>query len=677
MAGPVMSSTMARGALDMSYGGGNVLATRSRRMRQLTGTVQPQARRGYGVKLVRGPFVRLSPHPQACQDDAQLVRYAALCRARGDRLAADLFSGAGGLSLGLAEAGFRVVLAADHDEESVETHRHHNPGLTLDCDLGDSNNVERIADLIREAKIELIAGGPPCQPFSKAGRSKIRHRVRHGLRPALDDRRDLWRSFLEVVQRARPAAVIMENVPDMALDREMFILRTMVHELEAMGYAVEERVVDTHRYGIPQFRQRLILVALRDGLAFDWPTEVPERVTVWNAIGDLPPVEGGWRPDGGADGWAGYGKPRTWFQRRMREAVPGPDRDKVYDHITRPVRDDDLRAFDLMGESTLYSDLPADVKRYRDDIFDDKYKRLDENNLSRTITAHIAKDGYWYIHPRQDRTLTVREAARLQTFPDWFRFAGPPSAAFRQIGNAVPPALGLHLGQAVLAALGTGRPKAYSTQDVAAALAGWFNDLTNPSLPWLLASTRWQVVSAETVLDRASADQIRFVWPLLARWTRPHQTAAATEELVEMGRWINRKARAERLSQLAHEHAGSPQLLDDDETATAVEGVDASALDLAILVVPTRDDDSAEEPILVGKGVLRVAARFTGDVVDRKNRLTDGRLALARMIGDDTNARDAHLGLIELANSLCRPSDPDCAACPLREMCRAASTGDV
>ena len=129
--------------------------------------------------------------------------------------------------------------------------------------------------------------------------------------------------------------------------------------------------------------------------------------------------------------------------------MDGEDADRVYDHITRPVREDDERAFELMDPKTRYSDLPADMRRYRDDIFDDKYKRLDENDLSRTITAHIAKDGYWYIHPRQNRTLTVREAARLQTFPDRFRFAGPPSAAFRQIGNAVPPLVGERLGRAL------------------------------------------------------------------------------------------------------------------------------------------------------------------------------------------------------------------------------------
>ena len=101
----------------------------------------------------------------------------------------------------------------------------------------------------------------------------------------------------------------MENVPDMALDKDMFILRTMVHELESIGYAVEERVVDTSQYGVPQFRQRLILVALRDKTVFTWPAPLPDQVTVWNAIGDLPSVEGGWRPEGGADGWATYEGP--------------------------------------------------------------------------------------------------------------------------------------------------------------------------------------------------------------------------------------------------------------------------------------------------------------------------------------------------------------------------------
>src|SRR5690606_4052947 len=195
---------------------------------------------------------------------------------------------------------------ADHDAEALETHRHLFGGFSVDWDLGDSDRVEKVAELVAAAGVELLAGGPPCQPFSKAGRYMIRDRVRKGLRDPHDERRDLWRSFVEVVRLARPRAVLMENVPDMALDKEMFILRAMVHELEGLGYAVEERVLETRRYGVPQFRQRLILIALADGLDFEWPAEEPEQVTLCNAIGDLPEVEGGWRPDGGAEGWAEY-----------------------------------------------------------------------------------------------------------------------------------------------------------------------------------------------------------------------------------------------------------------------------------------------------------------------------------------------------------------------------------
>lgn len=623
------------------------------------------------VKQVRGPFLSLPPHARSCGTPEELPRLAQGIRraSPGKRLAADLFSGAGGLSLGLHDAGFEVIFAVDHYAEAVETHRHHFPGLTVDWDLSDPATVERVGHLIRDAGIDLVAGGPPCQPFSKAGRSKIRHSVHNGLRDPHDERRDLWRSFLEIVRISMPAAVLMENVPDMALDKEMFILRTMVEELEGLGYSVEERVVDTWRYGVPQFRQRLVLVAVRDALHFEWPHEAEQRVTVDNAIGELPEVEGGWRPEGGAAGFIEYPGPKTTFQKRMRRGVVQAEEHKLFDHITRPVREDDAAAFELMDATTKYSDLPQEVKRYRDDIFTDKYKRLDAHDVSRTITAHIAKDGYWYIHPTQGRTITVREAARLQTFPDWYRFAGGPSAAFKQIGNAVPPLLAEHLGKGILSALEDSRPSAFDSRAVAEALGDWYKTREALAMPWLRATTRWQAVAGELLLDRADAQQVRLLWPVLQLWITPGSALEHSEPLRHIGKVMGREARVETLLEMASWLVKHPGALDAPEIDHAsIPGLTESTSDLAVLAVPTAGEDDSDEPVIVGKGVLRPAGRFAGEPVTNR-RMTDGRLAVARMVGGGNSFRDAHLGLIELANSLCRPSEPLCAECPLAHMC--------
>jgi DNA (cytosine-5)-methyltransferase 1 len=638
-----------------------------------------ESRRTPPHRTVRGPFLRLEPHPDACDDVPDLIRLATRLREQqpGVRLAADLFSGAGGLSLGLDQAGFRTVVGVDHYAEAVETHRHHFPGLSVDWDLGDVSRIEELAACLSAVGVDLIAGGPPCQPFSKAGRSGIRHAVRNGLRDPHDQRRDLWRSFVEVIRLVMPSAVLMENVPDMALDREMFILRAIVEELESLGYSVEERVVDTSLYGVPQFRQRLILVALRGETAFRWPAEAEHQDRLLNVIGDMPEVEGGYRPPGGAAGWIRYDGPQTSFQRFIREGVPAGDENKLFDHITRPVRPDDEAAFDLMDTDTRYSQLPEEVKRYRDDIFDDKYKRLDENNLSRTITAHIAKDGYWYIHPRQNRTITVREAARIQTFPDWYRFAGPPSAAFKQIGNAVPPLLGRRLGEAIGASLNEPSAAPSKSQEVARVLAEWHAAPASRTVPWLDATTRWQVVAAELLLDRAIGTAVELVWPVLAMLPTPTDVLGAWDFFEDIARSsaLSREARVHQVMALAEwlvEHPGALETLGSGESPIPTDLLPEAVAELATLVVPLAGEDASEEPVLATKGVVRVAARYAdAGHVEKRNKLTDGRLAVARMIGGGHTARKAHLALIEIAAGICRPK-PDCPRCPLQRTCVTA-----
>jgi DNA (cytosine-5)-methyltransferase 1 len=360
----------------------------------------------------------------------------------------------------------------------------------------------------------------------------------------------------------------------------------------------------------------------------------------------------------------------------MRHNLATEEAHKVYDHITRPVRDDDAVAFELLGANTRYSELPEELKRYRDDIFDDKYKRLDGDDLSRTITAHIAKDGYWYIHPVQNRTLTIREAARLQTFPDSFRFAGPPSAAFRQIGNAVPPRLGAVIGSGLRTALSRPQRAEFTSEELAGNLAQWFRASDCDTLPWLKAGSRWQVLSAERLLDRSPAASISSLWPLLRRWNSPRDVLLHRDELQMIAGWIGREARATAVLELAEwlANRGEPEL-DDKLMNELTSGrlVTEAEADLACLTVPSGPDDESEEPVIITKGVLRVAARFVGETIDRRNKRTDGRLAVARMIGYGVQSRQAHLALIELASNACGPAEPDCNACPLNHACRTAA----
>ena len=400
-------------------------------------------------KITHGRSVRIAlPRHKDAPTDSQFYSWCAE-EAKERPLAIDLFSGAGGLGAGVEAAGWRVVASTDFDDRALETHRANFPGLALKTDMSDPKQVEDFINLLEGVEIDLVVGGPPCQPFSTAGRAKIRSLVERGLRDAHDARKELWQSFVHVVLAVKPRAVIMENVPDMALGDDLLVIRKIANILEKNGYIVDYRLLNAWQHGVPQHRKRFILQARRDGQEPIWPQPEKTEVTVRDAIYDLPALKDS------------LGKREVKYDAPPQSALARSLRGQeniLYDHMTRPVREDDKKAFELMTSKTKYSDLPESLRRYRSDIFTDKYKRLDWNELSRSITAHIAKDGYWYIHPSEPRTLSVREAARIQTFPDSFRFSGTRSDAYRQIGNAVPP----KLGQAIAAYIYTD-PKKINT----------------------------------------------------------------------------------------------------------------------------------------------------------------------------------------------------------------------
>lgn len=607
----------------------------------------------YGVPLSRGPETQLRPH----KNDCSLSELGGHAKELKQLLAVDLFCGAGGLSLGLEEAGFQVILGVDHYRYAVATHRAHFGGVSLCADLSRPGVLKKIRRAVNRIPISLIAGGPPCQPFSRAGKNKIRSlgKVRN-----VDTRRELWRGFVALVKRLTPRAVLIENVPDMGFGENSIVFRQLVSALEASGYDVYSRILPTWHFGVPQHRQRLILVGVQSGISFKWPKiRNEEKITVRDAISDLPRVSGGAKqvelPYRGASNHY-----QRWCRKRMAQMGKG----KIYDHIGRAVRADDLEAFRLMDHGTLYSDLPARLRRYRADIFDDKYKRLPWDGLSRTITAHIGKDGYWYIHPSQHRTLTVREAARIQTFPDWFRFAGTPSHAFRQIGEAVPPLFGKAIGRAILSAFNSterssSRPV---TTELAGILTRWLKGRSTNDLmaPWRRSKNLWHMVLGTVLFGTPITAKSHILWKACQRrWPSARAFLKDTKHASSLRSFgLHHKSRlATAIAQRLSRRGG---ILKRVSRLADVAGLSSDA----IIRICALRRLTYRRPVTAT--IIRVVERFFGDSINGSKMAAE--LLLARLIGVDEKGL-AYAAVLEIADGFCKTSHPDCGLCPLRKLC--------
>jgi DNA (cytosine-5)-methyltransferase 1 len=365
----------------------------------------------------------------------------------------DLFCGAGGMSLGFEMAGYDIALGIEQDELAWKTHQ---LNFGDHCHRGDIREIQDPAEYIRSrgiAHVDVVVGGPPCQGFSRVGRGKIR-KVRNEPDFVHDPRNKYYMEVIRFIQALKPKGFVIENVPDMQYydDGQGLVLDKLLAELRKLGYEnAERRILQAEQFGVPQTRRRLIIIGSLTGRGAHWPEQITatEPITVWEAISDLPIVPHGHRLD------------EMPYVARSElsdyQALMRVDANKVlFNHQTRWHREQDLLAFEWLTEGGKYIDLPEEYRRYRVDIFKDKYRKLVRDKPSWTVEAHIGKDSYRHIYPSRKgepeppRTISVREAARLQSFPDRFRFVGPFTRQFYQIGNAVPPLLAKAIAEAIL-----------------------------------------------------------------------------------------------------------------------------------------------------------------------------------------------------------------------------------
>lgn len=394
----------------------------------------------------------------------------------------DLFCGCGGFSLGLRRAGFKELAAIDFNEEAIATVKTNfkDGSLALHKDLTtfhptdlDQMFESESADGTRP-KVDVIVGGPPCQGFSPVRRVDGSN---HGDRMVEDKRRYLYQEFLAYVSYFQPRVFVMENVLGIKSTAQGEFFTRVQAEARALGYRVHGQEVRAWQYGVPQKRVRQLIIGTRRELPifaasrFMRPThalpnesgseKLEKATTVWEAIGDLPPLESGTgQHEMEYDSRRRQSQLANYGGRYLKRVLQIQKVKILTGHVARPHNQRDLRDFALLqeGESSATAMRDRNVVfewPYSKAHFKDRYTRQHRHRLCSTIVAHLSKDGLMFIHPTQRRSLTPREAARIQSFPDWFVFPSARTHSFRQIGNAVPPVLGEAVGRAIKKFLAT------------------------------------------------------------------------------------------------------------------------------------------------------------------------------------------------------------------------------
>lgn len=379
----------------------------------------------------------------------------------------DLFAGAGGLSEGLSESGFHSIFANEINPIYASTYKANHPGALVSVDDIRSIDASDVLTTlgINRGDLDLLAGGPPCQGFS----------INAPVRSDKDPRNHLFREYLRFVDAFQPRAVLIENVPGLVSFSKGSTLHAIIESLAELGYGADVRILGAPYYGVPQMRWRTIVIALRGAeppsqvfpepvrhapLRTNFATNFDDReivkrpssatnapfTTIREAIGDLPPLENGER---GAKVKHYIEEPSCEYQRKMRLGSIG-----VQNHEAPKLSSVNIERLQYIkqgGNWTSIPDrlLPKGMLSARKSDHTKRYGRTAWDDISSTILTKC--DPHWgaFFHPEQDRSFTVREAARIQSFPDTYVFKGSMAEQFAQVGNAVPPMLATAVGNSI------------------------------------------------------------------------------------------------------------------------------------------------------------------------------------------------------------------------------------
>lgn len=336
----------------------------------------------------------------------------------------DLFCGCGGLSYGFECAGYNILLGIDNDQKALETFELNHKDVRSICgDITQITYEKDIKPIIGDANIDVIIGGPPCQGMSLSGPRKFD-----------DPRNKLYLSYIRLVSEIHPKAFVIENVPGLVGLFNGQIKDSIIDKFTTMGYNIQYKILCASDYGVPQNRRRVVFVGLQSG-TFCFPEPIPETITCEMALSDLPPLE----KELGTEAAEYYSAPQNEYQLLMRK-----NSNTVYNHIAANHSERVKKIISLVPDGGNYKDLPGEYKNTRN--FHVAWTRFNSKLPAPTIdTGHRH-----HFHYKYNRVPTVRECARLQSFPDDFIFLGNKTQQFRQVGNAVPPLMAQSIAKQLL-----------------------------------------------------------------------------------------------------------------------------------------------------------------------------------------------------------------------------------